>query len=181
MLQPSAASACFGLPCAARARWVALLTVTLMFGAALPAQAQWDIPAGASVDMAGGSADLACTDLLVGGMLVVGAGGSVTGVRDVRIAPGGSLVLDGGTLQLSQQWVNQGSFSAGGGQVTRAAGPDCPAVGPLGPFNPLAPATPVAVPTTSPAGLAVLACLLAALGWRSRRRAGVAPIPSSHR
>lgn len=89
MLQPSAASACFGLPRAARARWVALLTVTLMFGAALPAQAQWDIPAGASVDMAGGSADLACTDLLVGGMLVVGAGGSVTGVRDVRIAPGG--------------------------------------------------------------------------------------------
>ena len=154
-------------PHARRLAWGA----ACLLAAALPAHAQFVVPAGSTIDLGGGSADLACTDLLVDGTLVLGAGGSLTGVRDVRIGAGGSLQLAGGSLQLAQQWVNQGAFSAGGGQVVRAAGPACPAVGPLGPFDPLAPANAVPVPASSPATLGLLAALLAAFGgWRARRR-----------
>ena len=168
---PAASAARRPMRRAPGARRLAWITACLL-GAALPAQAQFVVPAGTSIDLGGGSVDLACTDLLVDGTLVLGAGGSLTGVRDVRIGAGGSLQLAGGSLQLAQQWVSQGAFSAGGGQVVRAAGPACPALGPLGPFDPLAPANTVPVPASSPAALGLLAALLAAFGgWRARRSA----------
>lgn len=147
---------------------------------AASAQAQWVIPAGSGWDMGGGSSDLGCTDLIVEGALTVGSGGSITGVRNVVIAASGSLDLAGGTIQLSQQWTAQGLFTAGGGQVVRVdGGAACPAAGPLGPLD----FSPKPVPATSPGMLAVLALLLAGLGWRfhtSHRRLGPAPRAALH-
>lgn len=146
---------------------------------ATSAQAQWVIPAGSAWDMGGGATDLACTDLVVEGALTVGSGGSVTGVRNVLIASGGSLSLAGGTVQLSQQWTNQGVFTPGGGQVVRVdGGVACPAAGPIGPIG----LSPASVPATSPGMLAALTLLLAGLGWRhtTNRRRGFAPQAAPH-
>ncbi len=147
---------------------------------AASAQAQWVIPEGSGWDMGGGSTDLACTDLIVEGALTVGSGGSITGARNVVIASSGSLDLAGGTIQLSQQWTAQGLFSAGGGQVVRVdGGAACPAAGPLGPLD----FSPKPVPATSPSMLAVLALLLAGLGWRfhtTQRRRGLSPQAALH-
>lgn len=150
-------------------RYVAPLVAVMAMASA---HAQTSIPAGSTVDLGGGSNDLGCTDLLVEGTYIVGAGGAVTGVRNVLISAGGTLSLDGGSLQLSQQWTNQGTFNAGGGQVVRVdGGAGCAAVGPLGPLN-FAPPTPV--PVNNPGVLALMALLLGALGWRvqstTRRR-----------
>lgn len=150
-------------------RYVAPLVAAMAMGSA---HADFLIPAGSSIELGGGSSDLGCTDLLVEGTLVLGAGGAITGVRNVLISPGGTLSLDGGTVQLSQQWTNQGTFNAGGGQVVRVdGGAGCAAVGPLGPLN-FAPPTPV--PVNNPGVLALMALLLGALGWRvqstTRRR-----------
>lgn len=138
------------------------------------AHADWDIPAGAVVDTGGGATTLGCTDLRIGGTLTIGPGGSITEVRDVFILPGGSLQLAGGTVQLAAQWVNQGSFSAGGGQVVRVNNPACPAQGPLGVIDTGA-STPIAVPALGEAALAGLAACLCALAWRNRRRSRRAP------
>ena len=138
---------------------------------AASAQAQWVIPAGAGVDMVGGSTDLACTDLIVEGPLRVGPGGTILGVRNVVIAATGSLDLAGGTIQLSQQWTALGLFTAGGGRVIRIdGGAACPAAGPLGPLD----FSPKPVPVTSPGMLAALALLLAGTVWcLNRRRLGL--------
>ena len=81
--------------------------------------AQTSIPAGSTVDLGGGSSDLGCTDLLVEGTFIIGAGGAVTGVRNVVIATTGSLNLGGGTIQLSQQWTAQGPWARPGPSVQR--------------------------------------------------------------
>ena len=143
----------------------ALAVAGFAFGTA--AHADWVIAAGSVSDMGGGTVTLGCTDLYVGGTLTVGAGGSLTDVRSVFIEPGGSLQLDGGRLELAQQWVNQGSLSTGGGQVLRVDSATCPAAGPLGPVGADGA---VAVPTLGEAALAWLAGLLGWLGLRSRRR-----------
>ena len=142
----------------------ALAVAGFAFGTA--AHADWVIAAGSVSDMGGGTVTLGCTDLYVAGTLTVGAGGSLTDVRSVFIEPSGSLQLDGGRLELAQQWVNQGSLSTGGGQVLRVDSATCPAAGPVGPIGMDA----VGVPTLSEAALAWLAALLGWLGLRSRRR-----------
>ena len=149
-----------------------------MLGCALAAhgvaQADWVIPAGGVVDAPAGAISLACTDLQVAGVLTIGAGASITDVRNVHIQPGGSLqVASGGSLQLAQQWRNDGNASATGAQVVRVASADCPTVGTPGPINVSSPdgtfaATPI--PTLSGAALSGLAVLLGGLAWRTRRR-----------
>jgi len=166
---------CSQAPHPRAARWRhALQRVSL--GAALlaagAAQAQWVIPAGPpGSDMQGASANLGCTDLIVLGALRVGPGGSITGVRNVYVAPTAELDLAGGTLQLSQQWDAQGLVLSGGGQVLRVDSPGCPAQGVLGVVD----LSPRPIPATSPAALAALALLLAAIGWRQTRRAASTP------
>ncbi len=136
------------------------------------AHADWVIDSGWDIDMAGGSTTLGCTDLIVRGTLTVGAGGSITDVRNVVIEPGGNLQLAGGLIELSSQWTNQGQFDAGGGQVVRVDSGTCPAAGPLGPVaTGAAGAALSAIPTVGAAALSGLAALLAALGWRAQGRA----------
>ena len=170
---------------ALRRRWRHVVPLAVVLMAATQAHAQWVIPEGFDWDMVGGSNDLACTDLIVEGVLTVGAGGAVTGARNVVITATGSVNLAGGTLNLAQQWTNQGVFTAGGGQVVRVdGGMDCSAQGPLGPFDPLAPevhpgaVAPQPVPATGPGMLAALSLLLGGLGWHLRhRRAGTLAAP----
>jgi hypothetical protein len=75
------------------------------------------IPAGSSYALNGGSSDLACTDLIVAGALSVDSG-SITGIRNVSIAAGGSITVTSGTLSLSGDWSNAGTFSGGSGLVS---------------------------------------------------------------
>lgn len=146
------------------------------------AHADWVIPAGAVVAMPGGAAaDLACADLYVAGALTVGSGASIVGARNVHIQPGGNVQLaSGSTVQLAQQWDNQGSVSAAGALVSRVNSATCPAVGPVGALNPTTGqpqgGTPgvggsvTAVPALGIGPLLGLAAALGGLGWRNRRR-----------
>jgi hypothetical protein len=81
------------------------------------AHADLVVPAGGSYALNGGSSDLACTDLIVAGALSVDSG-SLTGVRNVNIQAGGSITMTSGTLSLSGDWSNTGSFTAGSGLVS---------------------------------------------------------------
>ena len=152
-------------------RWRrALLALGLM--GSLEAQAQLVVPAGSTIDLGGGSFALGCTDVTVGGTLVVGAGSALTEVRNFQILPGGSVQLGGGLIALAQTWDNQGLFDAGGGQVVRVASAACPAVGPLGSVlggAPVGVSTPI--PTLSEVALSLLAALLGSLGWRAQAHA----------
>ena len=154
-----------------RAIWLA--GAVMAHGAA---HAQWNIPAGSVVDLFGGATTLGCTDLRVAGTLRLSAG-TVTEVRSVAILPGGSLELGGGGIELAQQWLKQGSFSAGGGTVMRVNSAACPAVGAVGPVDT---SITVAVPTLGHAPLAGLAALIGVLAWRTRRRQRRTAPHSSH-
>ena len=85
--------------------------------AAMPiAHADYVVPANASVALNGGSLNLACTDLIVGGNFSLDSG-SVTGARNVIIQAGGSVNGGSGALSLAGNFANSGSFSAGSGSV----------------------------------------------------------------
>jgi hypothetical protein len=92
---------------------VGLATLSLFAGAA---HADLVVPSGGSYALNGGSTDLACTDLIVAGAFTVDSG-SITGVRNVEIQAGGSISVTSGTLSLSGNWSNAGTFTAGSGFV----------------------------------------------------------------
>lgn len=75
------------------------------------------VPSGGSYTLAGGSTDLACTDLVVAGALSVDSG-SIRGIRNVNIQAGGSVTVTTGSLSLSGDWSNAGTFTAGSGAVS---------------------------------------------------------------
>lgn len=75
------------------------------------------VPAGGRYALNGGSTDLGCTDLVVGGTLIVDSG-AITGIRSVSILAGGSIAATTGHLSLSGDWANAGSFTAGTGLVS---------------------------------------------------------------
>jgi hypothetical protein len=75
------------------------------------------VPASSSYTFNGGTADLACTDLLVAGSVVVD-GGVLSGVRNVSIAAGGSVTVTSGSISLSGDWANAGTFATGTGTVS---------------------------------------------------------------
>jgi hypothetical protein len=81
------------------------------------AHADLVIPTGGSYALNGGGTDLGCTDLIVGGTLQLDSG-SLTGVRNVVIQAGGSITATSGTLSLSGNWSNAGSFVGGTGLVS---------------------------------------------------------------
>ncbi|MCZ8093574.1 MAG: IPTL-CTERM sorting domain-containing protein [Acidovorax sp.] len=103
-----------------------------------PAQADWVLPTGANVQLGGGSVRLGCTDLQLDGVLSL-SGGSVGAARNVQVTAGAQLDVGAGTVDLAQQWSNQGSVSVTTGGVTRVASAGCPVVGSAGPVQLSAP------------------------------------------
>jgi hypothetical protein len=93
----------------------ATLTVAA-FGTARDAHADLVVPANSVMNLASGTVDLACTDLVVAGTLQL-ASGSILNARHVTIQAGGT--IDGGTgiLALGGNWANAGQFIAGTSQV----------------------------------------------------------------
>jgi hypothetical protein len=67
---------------------------------------------GAAVDLGSGRVDLNCLNLETAGRFAVGAG-SVSGADSVSIQPTGELDGGSGTIQLTGDWTNAGSFAPG--------------------------------------------------------------------
>ena len=88
---------------------------TALFGTCV--YADLVVPSGGSYALNGGSTDLGCTDLIVGGALSVDSG-SIRGIRNVTIQSGGSVTVTSGSISLSGDWSNAGSFGAGSGSVS---------------------------------------------------------------
>lgn len=108
------------------------MPVFLLFIAGV-AQSQVLIPPGAQVNVAGGAMQLGCTDFLIQGTAAQGSGASTTGVRNLMVSAGASLDMAGSSIQLAEQYTNNGTVSAAGGSLTRVDSAACPAVGQLGP------------------------------------------------
>lgn len=94
----------------------ALLFCSVLAVSGSAVHADWQIPAGASVHLAGGQLGLGSTDLLVSGTMTLGAG-SVDGAGTVSIDPGGLLDAGSGSIELEGAWSNFGSFLAGSSVV----------------------------------------------------------------
>jgi hypothetical protein len=90
----------------------ASLAMTLALGLATAARADLVIPSGAQYNIGGGLTDVACTDVVVAGTLLV-AGGALVRVRHLTIQPGGAIDGGSGLIQLGGNWSNSGSFAAG--------------------------------------------------------------------
>ncbi len=84
---------------------------------AVAAHADLVVPAATTVGLGGGSMNLGCTDVILNGTLDL-QGGTLTNVRHVQIAAGGSLVLGSGSVSLAGNWSNAGTLNAGTGTVS---------------------------------------------------------------
>jgi hypothetical protein len=126
---------------------------------ALSATARADlvVPAGSVSSLDGGAAELACTDVVVGGTLAVGSA-PVTNVRNLTIQSGGVVTFTTGSISVGGSFSNQGTVAPGSGGVV--FGNACGA----------GPAPHYPVPASSGGGLAALAALVAAAALVSRRR-----------
>ena len=111
-----------------RLRVRGVLSVVLLMGmAALNlAHADISVPVGGSMALGGGSTDLGCGDVRVAGTLLL-QNGSLSNVRNLTIASGGSVVAGNGVITLSGNWSNSGSFNAGTGVVNFVDAPTCSA------------------------------------------------------
>jgi hypothetical protein len=125
---------------------------------ALPTKADHLIPAGSQMLVASGLADLACTNLIVGGVLDTGTG-SYVNVRDVIVAPSG-IVQGSGSIHYSGTLSNSGTIQP---SVQLVVNP---------PTNQVCPGPGVAaerIPTLGSAMLLALAMLLLGLATYSLR------------
>lgn len=140
----------------------------------MQAQADLNIGGGAQLNIGSGRIDLGCTDLLLTGTLIIPAGGSLVGVRNVHQTRSGVLMVQGGSFEMTQVWQSEGSINAGDGDIVRVRGTDeCPAVGRVGP-NPhlpnVVPQEVTAVPVGGGMVAGLTALLLAAAVGRRRVR-----------
>lgn len=147
----------------------------LLLALCLPLSSAWAFissPPGSSFDLAGGTVDMMGTDLVVEGVLVLGPGGRITGIRNLIIAPGGQLNISGGDMELSQQYTNQGEvINDGGGHITRVdGGPGNPIIGPPGPIVITPPAATSVTPVPGLAGGPLLALSLILGLWACLRQ-----------
>ena len=152
------------------------MLVTVFIGVwSIPAHADIAVPAGASYQLAGGTTNLACTDFQISGAVTQGSGGATIGARNVQISAGGQMDISGGSLQLAQNYTNQGTVLSTGGAITRVNSANCPAQGLLGTVAPggqapLRDAKPV--PTLTSIELLALSLMIACMaGLRFRRSA----------
>jgi hypothetical protein len=86
------------------------------FASSHDARADLIVPANAQYITNAGVTDLACTDVIVAGTLLVNSG-SLVNVRHVTIQSGGTVDGGSGVIQLGGNWTNQGTFGAGTGTV----------------------------------------------------------------
>ncbi|THU00267.1 hypothetical protein E9531_10900 [Lampropedia puyangensis] len=163
--------------------------VVLMLALCIPLGSAWAFissPPGSYFELNGGYIDLAGTDLVVEGVLILSNGAHITGIRNLVIANGGELDITGATITLSQDYSNQGEVTnQGGGSVTRVdGGPSNPAKGPLGTIDPFAGNTPhtqtaTPVPGLNGTLLIVLSLLMAWLVWTRPNLSLLAHIPNA--
>ena len=73
------------------------------------------VPADGSYDVGDGTVDLANQNIYVAGDLLVGSG-QIT-AQDILIADGGKVVVGTGTIRLTRNWTNRGTFEAGSSTV----------------------------------------------------------------
>ena len=93
---------------------IAVVCAALLAGPS--SAAKLSIGAGSSLDLGSGSLHLGCADLIVAGTLGAGTAG-FAGARDVTIDPSGVMNGNSATLELTGDWDNSGSFSAGASTV----------------------------------------------------------------
>ena len=94
-------------------RWFLLLVLSLP--AMAWAQTGLYVPAGGSYDVGDGTVDLANQNIYVAGDLLVGSG-QIT-AQDILIAEGGRVVARTGSIRLTRNWTNRGTFEAGSSTV----------------------------------------------------------------
>ncbi len=104
------------------------MAVVLLVGlCSLLVRADVVVPVAGSVNLAGGTLDLACSDVIVGGTLDL-AGGRLNNVRNVTVQTGGTIALGtGGLITLAGDWSNAGTLNAGTGSVNFVDAPTCAA------------------------------------------------------
>ena len=97
------------------------LGISLALGLIPLVHADLIVPPGGQYATGGGQTDLGCTDVIVGGTLLV-AGGGLVNVRHLTIQPGGAVYGGSGVIQLGGNWSNGGTFAAGTSTVHFADG-----------------------------------------------------------
>ncbi len=103
------------------------IAAALLMPLSSAALAQLIVPLDSSYDVADGSMSLGCTALEIAGTLDMGSG-TLSDVSAVNIAATGTINGDQGTLSVSGDWNNLGTFNAGTGTVVFTDG--C-AIGPI--------------------------------------------------
>ena len=89
--------------------------VLLLLPAMAWAQTGLYVPAGGSYDVGDGTVDLANQNIYVAGDLLVGSG-QIT-AQDILIVEGGRVVVGTGSIRLTRNWTNRGTFEAGSSTV----------------------------------------------------------------
>ena len=88
------------------------------------------VPAGGSYDVGDGTVDLANQNIYVAGDLLVGSG-QIT-AQDILIVEGGRVVVGTGSIRLTRNWTNRGTFEAGSSTVYFETEPATASTGSLG-------------------------------------------------
>ena len=89
--------------------------ILLLLPALAWAQTGLYVPAGGSYDVGDGTVDLANQNIYVAGDLLVGSG-QIT-AQDILIVEGGRVVVGTGSIRLTRNWTNRGTFDAGSSTV----------------------------------------------------------------
>lgn len=92
------------------------LSSALACAIAAPAFAQINIGAGSTFDFGSAAIDFGCSDLVVAGQAA--AAGSLTGLRDLSIAAGGTFNAGPSQIALGGNFADAGTFNAGTGTVS---------------------------------------------------------------
>ena len=102
-----------------KSRYALIMNICRLLLLLLPAMA-WAqtglyVPAGGSYDVGDGTVDLANQNIYVAGDLLVGSG-QIT-AQDILIVEGGRVVVGTGSIRLTRNWTNRGTFEAGSSTV----------------------------------------------------------------